>query len=213
MKKIIITTSILLLALAVTLIFKLRTPENRTSGNEIVELKKEAPPVQRDSPEPAFPPGTRGLELLPWGFELVGNREIPAPTFEINDIESNNLALEDYRGEILLLNFWATWCPPCREEIPSMEAMMLKLENKGIRLLAVSSGEAEDTVIRFVEEQNMQLHVALDPDGKWSNAYGINSIPTTFVIDKQGNFLARKQGGMDWNDPELIEALLILAES
>lgn len=140
------------------------------------------------------------------GFEFA-QEGLSAPPFSLKDLSGNTVHLEDYSGTYLLLNFWATWCPPCREEIPSLEAMRKSLEGSHIQLLTISIGESLEDVQTFVESRNIGFRVALDEDSAVSNTYAIDSIPTTFLISPEGEFIARKRGSMDWNNAEWLDFL------
>jgi len=148
--------------------------------------------------------------LAIWGFEFPPEKDMAAPELQVESLDGTVIGLEDYHGQILILNFWATWCPPCREEIPSMERMMEELKGTGISMLAVSTKEERAKVEDFVSQQNMTLPVALDESGVTSNNYGLRSVPSTYLINGEGNFIARKVGALNWDNPDLIKELKAL---
>jgi peroxiredoxin len=111
----------------------------------------------------------------------------PAPELTLFDLDGNVVALTDLIGEVVLLNNWATWCPPCRGEMPEFQAYYEKYQDKGFQILAVEAGEPEEEVRRFVEEQGLEFIVLLDPDNISLITFQHSSLPTTFVIDRQGH--------------------------
>jgi len=120
-------------------------------------------------------------------------------------------SLSDLKGKVVFLNFWATWCGPCRAEMPSMEALHIKYRDKGLEMFAVNSLEKEADVIAFMENNRLTFPTALDLDGKVNSSYGIQAIPTTFLINRKGEIVVRLVGSIDWDTPQIhaaIEALL-----
>ena len=115
--------------------------------------------------------------------------------------------LNDLKGKIVFLNFWATWCGPCRAEMPSMEALYGRYREKGLEILAVNSGEEQGQVLAFMKNNKLTFPVALDSDGKVSGTYGIQAIPTTYLIDRDGNIIARVMGSINWDTPKVRAAL------
>lgn len=111
------------------------------------------------------------------------------------------------RGKVVFLNFWATWCGPCRAEMPSMEALYRSYKDRGFEILAVNSGETEPDVLAFMERNSLSFPVVLDEGGKTSAAYGIRAIPTSFLLDREGKIILRAVGSLDWNAPQFRAAL------
>jgi len=124
--------------------------------------------------------------------------------FSLKDLSGQEQNLSSYAGKLVFLNFWATWCGPCRAEIPSMEELYLELRNEGLVIVAVNSQEAREQVAGFVENIGMSFPVLLDTDGRVGTAYSIRAIPTTYIIDPQGYILGRMVGTRDWHTPEII---------
>ena len=125
--------------------------------------------------------------------------------------DGESLALSDLRGKVVFLNFWATWCGPCRYEMPSMEALYNRLKDRGLEIVAVNCMEGEPLVSRFMRDYNLSFPAVLDLDGSVSTIYGINAIPTTFLLNRDGDVVLRLVGSIDWDTPEIhraIEALL-----
>ena len=133
---------------------------------------------------------------------LQGN---PAPDFTLKDLSGKAQKLSDLKGKVVLLNFWATWCPPCREEVPSMVRLNQAMTGKPFQMLAVSIDEGgKDAVERFFSKSGNALPALLDTDQSVSKRYGLTGVPETFVIDKKGVILKKVVGAMDWSDPQVI---------
>jgi len=98
----------------------------------------------------------------------------------------NRVSLSDLRGKVVVLNFWATWCPPCRREVPNLQAVHNEYGPRGVVVLAVDVQESLDTVGKFAMDNGITFNVWLDEDGWASTVYGVRSLPTTFFIDRQG---------------------------
>jgi peroxiredoxin len=141
----------------------------------------------------------------------VPKEPMPADDFSLASLAGAKAALSDYRGKVVFLNFWATWCPPCRSEMPSMERLHAKLQRSGLEILAVDLQETNETVKKFVKDNALTFTVLLDPNGAVGGAWGAQSIPTTYLIDREGDILARAIGAREWDSPEMIalfEAIL-----
>ncbi|QQO08032.1 TlpA family protein disulfide reductase [Breznakiella homolactica] len=133
------------------------------------------------------------------------------PSFAVTTLEGDTVTLEDFRGRYLFLNFWATWCPPCQAEMPSMERLSARLRDSDFEILAVSVGENAAAVGSFLEKNPYTFPIALNQDGSLGAVYASRGIPTTYIIDRDGNVIAGKIGARSWDDPEciaLFEALL-----
>lgn len=124
----------------------------------------------------------------------------------VHDLEGKTISLSQLKGKVVVLNFWATWCPPCREEMPSMEALYQKYkENKEFVMLLVSIDENIDTVREFMKKNNYSMPVYHDPDKDAGSAYGITGVPETFLIDKNGIVSEKIIGPLDWTKPDVIQ--------
>lgn len=137
------------------------------------------------------------------GFQIP-KAKIASEDFELPGLDGKAVKLSAMKGSVVLLNFWATWCPPCRAEIPSMEAFYTRLKAKGLKILAVDLAEDEAKVKDFASSNKMATTVLLDADGAVGGTYGAESIPTTYIVAKDGSILGRTIGGRDWNTPEMI---------
>ena len=138
----------------------------------------------------------------------------PAPGFAYPTLAGDTLALADLRGQVLLLNIWATWCPPCVREMPSMQRLYEQMQGEGLRIVAVSvdaPGAIRD-VRSFVHELGLGLDILLNPAGNIQDAYAVTGLPTTFLIDPEGRIRRKVIGGTDWSSPENVEAVRALLE-
>ncbi len=143
-----------------------------------------------------------------------GLTEVPghpqAPDFSLKDIDGNTHRLADYRGKVLIVNFWATWCPPCRAEMPSMERAWKKERNNGIMILAINVGEDEDTIFQFTADYPVTFPLLMDQDSEVVGPWGVRGLPTTYVVDPSGHIVYRAIGGREWDDPELLDKVRAL---
>ena len=129
-----------------------------------------------------------------------------APDFTVKDSD-REVTLSNLRGKVVVLNFWATWCPPCVEETPSLVAMQQRMKDKGVLVLAVSVDADSDAYHRFLKDHNVNLLTVRDPDQKSNNLYGTIRYPETYVIDRQGMVRRKFIGPVDWNSPEVTDFL------
>ncbi|HHH12749.1 MAG TPA: TlpA family protein disulfide reductase [Thiolapillus brandeum] len=143
-----------------------------------------------------------------------GMTEVPdrpqAPDFTLRDLDGNEHRLADYRGKVLIVNFWATWCPPCRAEMPSMERAWQKTKDKDVVLIAINVGEDEDTIFQFTADYPVTFPLLLDENSEVVGPWGVRGLPTTYVVDPDGRIVYRAIGGREWDDPALLEKVLEL---
>jgi len=152
----------------------------------------------------------------PINYKLVPNlQEIkdqsPAPEFTLPNLGGGKVRLRDFRGKLLMLNFWASWCVPCREEMPAMERLYRKYTDRGFVILGVNLQDDKKSAAAFVKELKITFPIAFDPKGEVGRLYGAWGLPATYLIDSNGIALARAWGPADWFSPrarELIEKLL-----
>jgi len=133
-----------------------------------------------------------------------------AEDFKLADINEEVHRLSDYRGKVVILNFWATWCPPCRFELPSMERLWQLLQKEGVVMLAINVGENADTIFTFTSDYPVTFPLLMDRDSKVTEKYPVLGIPTSFVIDPQGRIIYRAVGTREWDDKKLIKKILEL---
>lgn len=133
----------------------------------------------------------------------------PAPTLRLADADDKPVDLAAYRGKVVLINFWATWCPPCRKEFPSLGRVKKLFKPTDFEVLGVNVGEDPETVFSFAG--NAEFPVLFDRDSKAMAAWPVKGLPTTFLVDRQGRLVLKAVGGREFDDPEivtLIEQLL-----
>jgi peroxiredoxin len=148
-----------------------------------------------------------GLQILQRG---QGSR-YAAGDFALQDLDGREVRLADLRGKIVFLNLWATWCPPCRAEMPSMEALYQRFKGRDFAMLAVAEDTDTAAVAAFVRELGLTFPVLLDPDNRLPGRYGVTGYPETFVIDRNGQVIKHVIGPEEWNSPAIVayfEALL-----
>jgi peroxiredoxin len=139
-----------------------------------------------------------------------------APNFELaNTATGQTMTMSDFRGKVIFLNFWASFCEPCKREMPSMERLVRQYQDQGLEMLAISLDPQQEDMERFMSEflpgQRSAMTVLWDPSGDSSQTYGTELIPETYIIDRQGHIVARFVNEYDWTRPEakqMIEALL-----
>ena len=139
------------------------------------------------------------------------DEKIKAQNFALKDLNGNLVRLDDFRGTVVFLNFWATWCPPCRVEMPSMEKLYKEFKNKKFIILAVDMQEDSEKVRKFKEKFKLSFPILLDAEGVVASYYGVNAIPATFLVDRAGYLYAAAMGARDWASEDaflLIKHLL-----
>jgi thiol-disulfide isomerase/thioredoxin len=141
------------------------------------------------------------------------DKKRPIVDFTLPLLDGNTVQLSGLHGKVVFLNFWATWCPPCRAEMPSMEALYQHFKGKGLEFLAVDIMEDRDEVADFVNTNKFSFPIAVDTDGRASGNYSTGYVPTTFIIDKDGAIIAVTVGGKNWNTPAVIAAFEALLEN
>jgi thiol-disulfide isomerase/thioredoxin len=133
------------------------------------------------------------------------SRPVPAPDFTLQDIDGKKFSLKGYRGKVVLLNFWATWCPPCRREMPSMERLNQDFTGKDFVVLALNQMEDSDQVFTYTAELEVTptFTILFDKNSDVARAFGVMGLPTTYLIDKSGNMRFRAIGGREFDHPEV----------
>lgn len=145
------------------------------------------------------------------GFQVFAT-PVSLTDYQVEALAGGKLAFSSLKGKIVLLNFWATWCPPCREEMPSIEKLWNRLKAEPFTVLAVSTGEARATVAKFIAAEKYSFPVFLDPAGSLGAAFNARSIPTTYLLDKEGRAIAGRVGGLDYDDPAVVGLIEELAK-
>jgi len=144
--------------------------------------------------------------------KLQGMKErMDAPDFTLANADGRKVSLKDYRGKVVFLNFWATWCESCREEMPSMERLYREFNGKGLEIIAVNVKEKPQDAVAFGRKLKLHYPLLMDTEGEVGLLYGAFGLPATYLIDRKGVVLARMFGPADWYSPgarKLISELL-----
>lgn len=165
--------------------------------------------------------------MKPWGMAIllagmfwcaggvaagfVSREPATAPALLANDLRGVPHTLAQYRGKVVLLNFWASWCPPCLREMPSMERLRTRMAGRPLEIVAVASAESAADVNAFLAKMKLEFQVLLDPDGSNTQRWKVFALPTSFLLDAEGRVRYVLTGPTEWDEGEglqLIEALL-----
>jgi len=141
-------------------------------------------------------------------FDIMGVIKI-LPTedpvvINLKDMNGRNVSLSDFKGKIVFLNFWTTWCPTCRIEMPSMEKLHQKFKNKDFALVTINLQESASQVKGFFKEFKLSFTALLDTTGEVGASFGIRAIPTTYILDKTGRIIGQVNGSREWDSKEAI---------
>lgn len=139
----------------------------------------------------------RGMTAMP------ANQQ--APTLRLNDDDGKAVDLAQYRGKVVLVNFWASWCPPCRKEFPSLSRVRKLFKPSDFEVLAVNVGEEPDFAFSFAGITDFP--VLFDRDSKVIAAWGVQGLPTTFLVNRKGQLAYRAAGGREFDDPDIVSAI------
>ncbi|HXU41434.1 MAG TPA: TlpA disulfide reductase family protein [Burkholderiales bacterium] len=132
------------------------------------------------------------------------------PALELSTLDGQAQRLEDYRGRVLLVNFWATWCAPCLEEMPSIERLRRSLDARRFAVLAVNVGEGPRAAGDFAKKMDLGFNFLLDRDMKTSKAWGARVLPATYIVDPDGKVRYSHYGALDWSSAEVRKAIAAL---
>jgi len=152
--------------------------------------------------------------LLAAGAQAAGFEKraaTPAPELRAQDLAGVPKTLADYRGKVVLLNFWASWCPPCLREMPSLERLRVKMAGRPLEIVALDSAEAPEEVNAYLARMKLGFPILLDPDGSNTKRWNVFALPTTFMLDAEGRVRYVLTGPTEWDEGEalgIIESLL-----
>jgi peroxiredoxin len=137
----------------------------------------------------------------PWAIDgMVGKG---APIFTLKDMNGNEVSLTELHGKVILINFWATWCPPCREELPSLKDLRKKYAADELEIIAISTDRSLSTLKRYLDKNPVNFRVLHDRGIKVSRRYNVFSLPTSFLINKRGLIVEKFIGFVNWTSPEI----------
>ena len=144
----------------------------------------------------------RDSTLTPISQTQVG---LPAPDFSFPDLKGQEVGLSDHGGKVVLVNIWATWCHPCREEMPSMQRLYERFKGENFEILAVSiDSTGREAVAPFVHKLNLTFPALLDPEANIKLPYGVTGVPESFIVDKEGMLVKKIIGPIDWATPKVF---------
>lgn len=136
----------------------------------------------------------------------------PAPEFSLPDLQGQTHRLSDYRGQVLVVKFWATYCRPCIKEMPELQAAWEALKDEGVQVLGIDVGDTREAVLDFKQRVPVEFPLLLDQDSSVVSEYWVRGLPTTFVIDPQGRIVMKVVGEHHWNSPEMLQELRALKQ-
>jgi len=137
---------------------------------------------------------------------------VKAPDLRFNNLDEEIVDIKSFKGHVVVVNFWATWCPPCRREMASLERLYQSAKDKGVVVLAVNVGEDDDTVFAFLGEvePSPTYPILFDTNAQSLKDWGVKGLPTTYVVDGKGHLIYRAIGGREFDHPELLNKVLEL---
>ena len=145
----------------------------------------------------------------PWETDSLTGKK--APDFSLKDINDKTISAASLKGNVVLIGFWATWCPPCRSEMPAMNKLYREFRNKGFEVIAISKDRSVTYVKDYLSKTPVDFPILMDPENKASKAFRVFSLPTSFLVDRNGVILELFLGEEDWDSTKFrnkIKALL-----
>lgn len=136
--------------------------------------------------------------------EFVRVDSAKPPPLVLKDLQGNSHQLGEYRGKVVLVNFWATWCPPCREEMPSMQRLKVKMTGRPFAMLGVNSGEPIGDIEEFLKGVKVNFPILLDADSAVTRRWKVYGLPTSFLVDRQGRVRYSLTGTTEWDEDEAL---------
>ena len=131
----------------------------------------------------------------------------PAPSLQLPVHGGGSIDLAEHRGKVVLVNFWASWCPPCRKEMPSMNRLMAHLKGRPFLILGVNEGETPEEIAAFIEKVPVDFPILLDGEGSQLKPWQVFAFPTSYVVDKQGRLSLGLFGSIEWDSPDAVAQL------
>jgi thiol-disulfide isomerase/thioredoxin len=189
------------------------TPAMNSSAQPIPASIRQLLPVMARHGIPATPVPMKKTLTAKSGIDIYlkdfhGNSEPEA--FTLTDINGNTIVKSDFTKKVTVVNFWASWCPPCVEEIPSLNRLQEKMEGRPFELISINYAEDKKTVSNFMRKVKVDFPVLLDHSGATAHRWKVITYPSTFVIDRQGKFRYGVNAAIEWDAPEVIQKLELL---
>jgi len=161
------------------------------------------------------------LLLIIFSHQVAGARgelkvyqgDLTSPQIQLPDMRGQPHSLADYRGNIVLVQFWATYCTPCRTEMPTMNRLIEKMRGKAFRIVTVNMAESKDQVQQFLDEVPVDFPVLLDSDGSTLSQWKVFAAPANFILDKNGKIIYTLYGAIEWDSEDMVEKLSALGDS
>jgi peroxiredoxin len=137
------------------------------------------------------------------GFFSAASAVEKAPDFQLPQIDGNTVSLSDLKGSVVYVDFWATWCPPCRESFPWMESMHQRYQDLGLQIVAISLDQKSDLIKSFLKSHNASFTILHDSEGGTAEAFEVKGMPSSYLVDRKGNIRMRHAGFNDDDKAEL----------
>ncbi len=138
---------------------------------------------------------------------------VTAPGFILTDTNDSTHRLTDYRDRVLIINFWATWCTPCRKEMPSLKLAWERLKKENIQLIGIATMDSNEAVMQYKKANNIKFPLLIDKNGSVADRWRILAVPTAYIIDPNGHIIMRLVGGNDWNNQKLLDSIIALKKT
>jgi peroxiredoxin len=151
------------------------------------------------------PAGTDEKPVSPSEIDKLGGNK--APDFTLNNLKGEKISLSSFNGKVVILNFWATWCPSCIAEMPSLNELYREMKSDGLEIIAVSTDRSPEVAKKYVRKKGFDYTIVVDEDRKAARLFKVFSLPTTFLIDRNGVITEKFYGEYDWTDKEIKEKI------
>ena len=181
------------------------TSDSEVPQNAAVSTVVQTSTTQQPNADPVAALSSFGFYVYDQPIDLPITAPIPALT-------GDPVKVNDFAGKITLLNFWATWCPPCRAEMPSIERLYKQMKGAKFRIVAIDAGEHRSQVASFIEKNKYTFPIYLDESNELSSIFAARGIPSTYLVNKEGKVIAVRIGAMEYDQAELIKLLKELAD-
>jgi len=148
-----------------------------------------------------------GCEKSPEQVQIKAMIGKPSPNFALTDLKGQEWKLSDFRGKVVFINFWATWCPPCLQELPSMNALHKQMEGVPFQMLTILYNDRPEMGQSLVNKSGYTFPVLIDPDGSVGKQYGLTGVPETFIVDTEGTLQEKFIGPYNWTSKSAVQRI------